>query len=74
MPLGLAGKILIFVGVMCIVVGALFLLCGKFLWLGKLPGDIAIHKEKFHFYFPLATCLLISLILSSIIWIIRKFL
>ena len=40
-------------------------------WLGRLPGDIRIERENFRFYFPLVTCLLLSLILSLVVWLIR---
>jgi len=40
-------------------------------WLGRLPGDIRIARENLHFYFPVATCLLLSLLLSVMTWIIR---
>ena len=43
------------------------------LWLGRLPGDIAIRGEHGGFYFPIVTCLLISLILSAIFWLIGRF-
>jgi hypothetical protein len=42
-------------------------------WLGRLPGDIRIERENFRFYFPLVTCLLVSLVLSLVVWIIRLF-
>jgi hypothetical protein len=40
--------------------------------LGRLPGDIRIEKENFHFYFPLTTCLLASAVLSFILWLFSK--
>ena len=61
------GKMLVFFGVITILLGLLFMLAGKIPYLGKLPGDIAIHTKKFHFYFPLATSLIISLLLTIII-------
>jgi hypothetical protein len=41
-------------------------------WLGRLPGDINIKRDNFSFHFPLVTCLLISAILSFIMWLLRK--
>jgi hypothetical protein len=41
-------------------------------YLGKLPGDIAIEKEGFQFYFPLMTCLLISVLASLVLWLLRR--
>jgi len=63
---------LVVAGLVIAAVGALLLLSGKIPWLGRLPGDILVKREKFTFYFPLATSLLISLILSLILWLFRK--
>ncbi|MFZ4858859.1 MAG: DUF2905 domain-containing protein [Desulfuromonadaceae bacterium] len=41
-------------------------------WLGKLPGDIFVRKENYSFYFPLGSCILISLLLSLIMWLFRR--
>ena len=60
------GKTLIFIGCVLIAVGLAVSFFPKIPWLGKLPGDIAIKKENFSFYFPLTTCLLLSLLLSFI--------
>ena len=60
------GKLLIFLGVILVSVGILFVFSGKIPWLGKLPGDIYIKKENFVFYFPLATSILLSIILSIV--------
>lgn len=65
------GKLLIVFGVVMIVVGGLFLLggnlAGKVPWLGRLPGDIRIERENWSFYFPIVTCLVISLVLTLIL-------
>lgn len=66
------GKMLLFFGVVTIFLGLLFMLAGKIPCLGKLPGDIAIHTKRFHFYFPILTSLIISLLLTIIINIIFK--
>jgi uncharacterized membrane protein len=68
------GKILIFVGFSLIFVGIIFLLGSKIPFFGKLPGDIYIKRENFTFYFPLGTCILISIIFSIIFYIITRFL
>lgn len=60
-------KILILIGCVLIVTGGLLLLLGKIPGLGRLPGDIVLKKEGFQFYFPLTTCLLISLLLSLLL-------
>ena len=64
------GKIFICVGAVIIITGLVFLLIGKIPNAGKLPGDIVIKKENFSFYFPVTTCLLVSIVLSliSLLW------
>ena len=67
------GKILIFIGVFLIILGFVFyLLSDKLQWFGNLPGDIKIKKEQFTFYAPITSMILISLVISFIIWIIGK--
>ena len=68
------GKIIVVIGIVIIIVGLTIWLFGdKFNWLGNLPGDIKIKRDNFSFYVPLATTILISVVLSLIIWLIRKF-
>ncbi len=71
-PFGHIGKFLIIVGVMIILLGGLLLLVGKIPFFGRLPGDIIIQRKNFTFYFPLATSLLLSIILSLILWLIGR--
>jgi hypothetical protein len=66
------GKTLIIIGVVAIVIGALLMHSGKIPWLGRLPGDISIKNENFSFYFPLTTCIIISLAISLLLWLFRK--
>jgi hypothetical protein len=66
------GKILMVCGGMMLVVGVLLTLSGKIPWLGRLPGDIIIQRDNFSFYFPLTTCLLLSVVLSLIVWFLRR--
>jgi hypothetical protein len=68
-------KLLIGVGITLIIVGVLWMVGGKWfhLRLGRLPGDIVIEKENFRFYFPIVTCILISILLSAIFAVIRWF-
>ena len=65
-------KLLIVVGIIAVIVGVLMLLNIK-LPFGKLPGDIVIKKENFTFAFPIVTCIIASIVLSFVIWIISKF-
>lgn len=62
-------RFIILVGVILVILGLLLLWHPYFPWLGKLPGDIVIRREKFTFYFPLGTCIVISLVLSLIFWL-----
>jgi hypothetical protein len=66
------GKTLIIVGLVIVAFGVVMTLFGKVPWLGKLPGDIYIKRENFTFYFPLATGIILSVILSLILWLLRK--
>ena len=66
------GKILIFFGVILILIGGAILLAGKVPWIGRLPGDIFIQKKNFTFYFPLATSIIISIILTLIFSILGR--
>ncbi len=66
------GKLLIIVGLIIAAIGVILSFAGKIPWLGRLPGDISIKRDNFTFYFPLATSILISLVLSLILWFWRK--
>lgn len=66
------GKILMVCGGMMLVVGVLLTLSGKIPWLGRLPGDMIIQRDNFSFYFPLTTCLLLSVVLSLILALLRR--
>jgi hypothetical protein len=70
--LGALGKMLILLGVLILVIGLLLLVGEKIPWVGKLPGDIVIKKERFTFYFPLATSILISIILTLLFTLFRR--
>ncbi len=69
---GALGKLLILLGVLIIVIGLLLLVGEKLPWVGRLPGDIVIKREKFTFYFPLATSIIISIILTLLFTLFRK--
>ncbi len=63
---GTLGKMLLVVGVLIVLMGLIFIFLGR-LGLGRLPGDIIVEKGNFVFYFPLVTCVVISIILSFLI-------
>ncbi|MGA2318262.1 MAG: DUF2905 domain-containing protein [Thermodesulfobacteriota bacterium] len=62
----------ILLGVFIILAGLLLLVGEKIPWVGRLPGDIIIKKERFTFYFPLATSIIISIILTLLFMLFRK--
>jgi hypothetical protein len=67
------GRLLIALGIALVAVGLLVTFAGRLpLKLGHLPGDIYIHGRNSSFYFPLTTCLLLSALVSLVLWILRK--
>jgi formate hydrogenlyase subunit 3/multisubunit Na+/H+ antiporter MnhD subunit len=66
------GKTLILFGAVLLILGAVFLVAGRVPWLGRLPGDIVVRRDHFTFYFPLTTCLLVSAILSFLLYWLRR--
>lgn len=66
------GKSLILFGIVLIVIGSLFVLFGKIPWFGRLPGDVIIKREGFTLYFPIATMVLLSILLTIIFNIIGR--
>jgi hypothetical protein len=66
------GRLLMIIGAILVVVGVVLWLSPKIPWLGRLPGDIVIKRENFSFYFPLGTSILISLILTLVLYLFRK--
>ncbi len=65
-------KLLITFGVFLALIGALLLLIGKIPYIGRLPGDIYIQRKNFSFYFPVVTCILLSILLTLIINLFRR--
>ena len=66
-------KLLIIGGIVLIVIGLIWQVGGKFLPLGRLPGDIVVERDNFRFYFPIVTCLVISIGLSLLFYLFRLF-
>ncbi len=80
MPEWTFGKVLIGIGLGIAVLGVLMVVVDRipglgsaFSWLGKLPGDISIKRDNFSFYFPIATSIVLSLILSLLFYLIGWF-
>jgi len=66
------GKTLIVAGLLLVAVGLFLTFGGRLNFIGRLPGDMRIERDSFSFFFPLGTCLLVSLLLSLIFWIFRR--
>ncbi len=67
-----AGRALIVLGLVLVGVGLLLSFVGKVPWLGRLPGDIHVERGNWSFYFPLATSLLLSVVLSLLFWLFGR--
>lgn len=61
------GKVILLLGLFLIVIGGLLLIGGKLFGLGHLPGDIFVQKQNFSFYFPVVTCVVLSILLTIIV-------
>ncbi len=66
------GRTLIALGLLLVVIGLVFLLAGRVPWIGNLPGDITIQRERYSFYFPITTSIVISVIVSLVLWFFRR--
>jgi hypothetical protein len=66
------GKTLIIIGAVTLALGVVLMLSGKLPWIGRLPGDIMVQKKNFTFYFPIATSILISVLLTLVFWFIGR--
>lgn len=66
------GKMLMLLGLVTFVLGTVLMLAGKLPWFGRLPGDIVVERGPVTFYFPIATCLIASVVLSLLFWFFRR--
>lgn len=66
------GKLLVVVGLVLVVAGVLLWSGLGRDWLGRLPGDVHYSRGNFTFYFPLMTCVLVSVVLTLILWLLKK--
>jgi len=66
------GKVMFVFGVVIAVIGLLLWTGVGKGWLGKLPGDINYSRDNFSFHFPIVTCLIVSVVLTLILWLLRK--
>ncbi|GAB4488288.1 MAG: hypothetical protein OHK006_18520 [Thermodesulfovibrionales bacterium] len=66
------GRMLVLAGVLIAALGGLLILADRLPWIGRLPGDILIRKKNFTFYFPLATSIALSLLLTFLFWLLGR--
>jgi hypothetical protein len=66
------GRILIILGIAIIALGVLFTFGGRIPWLGHLPGDIYVQRGRFGFYFPITTCIVISILISLVLYLFKR--
>lgn len=66
------GKVLIVIGVVLVLVGIIITYSDRIPFLGKLPGDITIERDNFRLYFPLATSIILSIVISIILYLINR--
>lgn len=66
------GRALIVLGIVLVIAGALLTAGPKLPWLGRLPGDFYIQRDGFSFYLPLTSCVVVSVLISLITWVLRR--
>jgi hypothetical protein len=66
------GRFLIVLGVVIVLAGAALLLAGRVPWLGRLPGDIVIRRDRVTFYFPIVTSIVLSILLTLLLNLFRR--
>jgi hypothetical protein len=73
-PLGSLGKALLALGALLALVGVLLIVAERFpgLRIGRLPGDIAVERERWRFYFPLGTSIALSILLTLLLWLFAR--
>lgn len=67
------GWSLVVLGAVILGIGLVWVMSPSMPWLGRLPGDVSIQRENFQFYFPITTCIVLSILFSGIMWLIRYF-
>ena len=66
------GKVLVGFGLLIALLGVVLLVAGRVPWLGRLPGDIYVRRGNWAFYFPVATSLVVSAVLTLVFWILNR--
>jgi hypothetical protein len=66
------GRVLVVLGLVVVALGVVLLLVGRVPWIGRLPGDIHLQRGNWTFYFPLGTSILLSIVLTLVLWLIGR--
>ena len=66
------GKTLVIIGLLIAVAGVVLMLVGRVPWLGRLPGDIYVQRGSWSFYFPIATSIVLSVLLTLLFWLFGR--
>ena len=66
------GRTLIIIGILLVVVGVVIVVAGRFIPLGRMPGDIVVKRPNFTFYFPVVTSILLSVLLTLVLWLFQR--
>ena len=67
------GRLLVVIGLAITVIGLALTAGVSFAWFGRLPGDLIIRREHAVFYLPLTTCLVLSAVISLVLWLVNRF-
>ena len=67
------GRALLLLGAVALLAGVVLLFAERIPWLGRLPGDIVIRNGRVTVWFPIVTCILLSVVLTGVLWIVRYF-
>ena len=66
------GRVLVVLGLIVVALGAVLLLVDRVPWIGRLPGDVHLQRGNWTFYFPLGTSILLSVVLTLVLWLIGR--
>jgi hypothetical protein len=66
------GRALVVLGIVLVVLGVLIVVAGRVPWIGRLPGDIHVRRDGWSFYFPLTTSILVSLLISIVLYLVGR--
>jgi hypothetical protein len=66
------GRTLVVIGLLIVAIGVVIVLAGRIPWFGRLPGDIHVQRENWSFYFPLTTAIVVSVVLSLLLYLFGR--